>query len=78
MQPLTPIQNWKRWLSREDFRRLCQAHNICKQHGYRIMRGQSNNWKFYEAVMLAVQQNQRLVVQTLQLEQNLKTYALAS
>lgn len=69
---------WKRWISREDFRRLCERHGICKRHGYRIMSGKTNNWKFYESVMLAVQQNQKLVVETLQLEQNLKTYALAS
>lgn len=70
--------SWKRWVSREDFRRLCERHGICKRHGYRIMSGKTNNWKFYESVMLAVQQNQKLVVETLQLEQNLKTYALAS
>ncbi len=79
--PRIPESNeggWKRWISREDFRRLCERHGICKRHGYRIMSGKTNNWKFYESVMLAVQQNQKLVVETLQLEQNLKTYALAS
>lgn len=73
-----PDEVWKRWISREDFRRMCERHGICKRHGYRIMSGKTNNWKFYESVMLAVQQNQKLVVETLQLEQNLKTYALAS
>lgn len=78
MPPQRTDEGWKRWISREDFRRLCERHGICKRHGYRIMSGKTNNWKFYESVMLAVQQNQKLVVETLQLEQNLKTYALAS
>lgn len=77
-QTLPAIDHWKRWISREDFRLLCQRHGICKTQGYRIMRGQSNNWKFLEAVMQAVKQNQQLVAETLHLEQHIKNYALAS
>lgn len=75
-EQLLAIDHWKRWISREDFRLLCARHKICKQQGYRIMRGESNNWKFIESVMLAVRENQRLVQETLQLESNLKSYAL--